>query len=164
MSYFLLKWAHVLGAAVLFGTGMGIAFFMFMAVRLAREDAAPSSVAGVALVSRIVVLADYVFTTTAAVVQPVTGLLLVWHVGYSLFDFWVWGSLALYVFIGICWVPVISMQVEMKRLAEAAAASGSGLPARFHELYRRWFLHGWPAFGAMLLIFWLMISKPDALF
>lgn len=149
---------------MLFGTGMGIAFFMVVAVRLAGAGATGERPAEVALVCRIVVLADYVFTTTAAILQPVTGLLLVWQVGYSLLEFWVWGSLLLYVFIGLCWMPVVSMQIEMKRLAVEAAADGTALPPRFYELYRRWFMLGWPAFAAMLVIFWLMIAKPDGLF
>lgn len=153
MSYLALKYFHILGAAVLFGTGMGIAFFMFVSVR-------SRNVAGIAMVAKIVVLADYVFTLTAALVQPVTGLLLVDKLGLEITDFWVITSIGLYVFIGICWVPVVFMQKEMSALANEAVVSGDPLPARFHVLYRRWFVLGFPAFAAMLAIFYLMLFKP----
>jgi len=155
MSYLLLKYAHVLGSAILFGTGLGIAFFMFFAVRT-------KDVAGIAHTTRLVVVADYIFTLSAALLQPLTGALLVWHGGYDFFDFWVMASLGLYVFIGLCWIPVVFMQIEMSQLAKKAAFEQRALPARFHTLYRRWFLMGWPAFIAILVIFWLMLSKPVA--
>ncbi len=153
MSYFVLKYMHILGAALLFGTGLGIAFFMFVAVRLGES-------AGVALIARIVVIADYVFTLVAALLQPLSGSLLVFEVGYEFTDFWVWVSLLLYGIIGICWVPVVFMQKEMRDLAVVAANEGAPLPGRFYQLYKRWFLLGWPAFISMLLIFLLMIVRP----
>ncbi len=154
MSFLLLKYVHILGGAVLFGTGLGIAFFMLMAVRT-------GNVAVIAATARVVVVADGVFTFTAAVLQPVTGALLVWSMGYGFADFWIALSLGLYVFIGACWVPVVFMQIEMARLAARARAEETALPARFYLLYRRWFLLGWPAFLSMLVIFWLMVYKPS---
>jgi len=153
MSYLLLKYAHVLGSALLFGTGLGIAFFLFSAVRT-------NNVAGIAHTTKTVVVADYIFTLTAALLQPITGGLLVWQGGYDFFDLWVMASLGLYVFIGVCWVPVVFMQIEMRDLAKRADLQNQPLPERFFTLYQRWFFLGWPAFIAILLIFWLMISKP----
>lgn len=157
MSYFILKLVHIMGASILFGTGLGIAFFMFLAVR-------SGDIRVIAPVSRIVVVADYIFTLTAAILQPVSGALLVFEVGYSFSDFWVYMSLILYVLIGLCWIPVVFMQIEMSRLANEVLLSGATLPARFHQLYRRWFVLGWPAFISILGIFTLMIMKPDHLF
>lgn len=156
MSYFILKFIHILGASVLFGTGLGIAFFMFFAVR-------SGDIKIIAPVSRIVVVADYIFTFTAALLQPISGALLVLEVGYSFSEFWVYLSLILYVFIGLCWIPVVFMQIEMSKLANEAFITGSALPARFHLLYRRWFILGWPAFISIIGIFALMIMKPDHL-
>lgn len=153
MSYLILKYVHILGAAILFGTGLGIAFFMFAAVRLL-------DVAGIAAIARIVVLADAIFTLTAVLLQPITGALLVWQAGYSFFEFWVVMSLSLYLLIGLCWIPVVFMQMEMRRLAEAALIKSEALPERFYVLYRRWLILGWPAFAFMLGIFYLMIFKP----
>ncbi len=157
MSYLILKYLHILGASVLFGTGLGIAFFMFFAVRT-------SSVATIAPVARIVVVADYAFTLTAAIIQPITGMLLLLNVGYSLMEHWVIFSLVLYFIIGLCWVPVVFMQIEMSKLADLALAQGEPLPARFYQLYRRWFLLGWPAFISIMAIFYLMIEKPSVIF
>lgn len=156
MSYFILKFIHILGASVLFGTGLGIAFFMFFAVR-------SGDIKIIAPVSRIVVVADYIFTFTAALLQPISGALLVLEVGYSFSEFWVYLSLILYVFIGLCWIPVVFMQIEMSKLANEAFITESALPARFHLLYRRWFILGWPAFISIIGIFALMIMKPDHL-
>jgi uncharacterized membrane protein len=149
-----LKVLHVVGAAILFGTGLGIAFFQFRANR--RE-----SPAAIAATLRTVVIADYLFTATAAVLQPITGLLLVQLRGYELGQTWIALSLALYVLIGLCWLLVVVLQIRMRDLAEAAVAAGEpALPPRYHALARLWFWLGWPAFLSMLAIFWLMIAKP----
>lgn len=151
--YFLLKFLHVIGACVLLGTGAGIAFFMLLAHR--TGDA--KIVAGVA---RIVVVADYVFTATAVVAQPVTGLLLARATGYSLTEGWIIASILLYVFIGAFWLPVVWMQGRMRDLAAAAESAGEPLPPAYHRLFRFWFAFGFPAFTALLVIVWLMIARP----
>jgi uncharacterized membrane protein len=155
--YFLLKWLHVIGATVLLGTGAGIAFFMLMAHR-------SGDVRLVAGVARIVVLADYVFTATAVVAQPVTGVLLARWVGYSLTEGWIAVSIALYLITGAFWLPVVWMQSRMRDLAAAAASAGNPLPEEYHKLFRRWFAFGFPAFTAVLAIFWLMIARPEISF
>src|SRR5690606_19617841 len=114
----------------------------------------------VAAVSRIVVLADYVFTATAVVVQPITGLMLIHMQGWSLTEPWLVAAYGLYVLTGACWLPVVWLQLKMKRLAEAAAAAGEALPPAYHRSFRLWFLLGWPAFASVLGIYALMIAKP----
>jgi uncharacterized membrane protein len=153
-EYYVLKFLHVIGATVLLGTGAGIAFFMLMAHRT-------GNVAVVAGVARIVVIADYVFTATAVVAQPVTGLLLARAIGYDLTEGWIMASIALYIFTGLFWLPVVWMQSRMRTLARDAAASGAPLPPEYHRLFRWWFAFGFPAFAAVLLIFWLMIVRPE---
>jgi uncharacterized membrane protein len=153
-AYYLLKWLHVIGATVLLGTGAGIAFFMLMAHR-------SGDVRVIAGVARIVVLADYVFTATAVVAQPVTGVLLARTVGYSLGEGWILASVALYLLTGAFWLPVVWMQARMRDLAQAAAAAGEALPDEYHRLFRRWFAFGFPAFTAVLAIFWLMIARSE---
>ncbi|TIS27753.1 MAG: DUF2269 family protein, partial [Mesorhizobium sp.] len=113
MLYFGLKYLHIVGAAVLLGTGAGIAFFMLLAHRTGN----PATVAAVA---RIVVIADFLFTATAVVAQPITGVALAWLVGYSLWDGWIALSILLYVVTGVFWLPVVWMQMEMRDLALAA--------------------------------------------
>lgn len=156
MLYFLLKYLHIIGASVLLGTGSGIAFFMLLAHR--TGDA--RIVAGVA---RIVVIADYLFTATAVVIQPITGVALAWYVGYGLGEHWIVLSILLYLLVGAFWLPVVWMQSEMRREAEKAAQAGTPLSERYHKLFRTWFAFGFPAFGAVLVIFWLMIQRPAAL-
>lgn len=151
--YLLLKFLHVIGATVLFGTGAGIAFFMVSAHRSGNA----AEVAGVA---RIVVVADAVFTATAVVAQPVTGTLLAWEAGYALTEGWILVSIGLYLLAGAFWLPVVWMQVRMRDLARAAAMAGEPLPAAYHRLYRWWFAFGFPAFAAVLAILWLMITRP----
>ena len=153
-AYFLVKLVHILSGAVLFGTGAGIAFFMLRA----HSSRDPATVAAVA---RIVVLADYVFTATAVVVQPISGLMLISLQGYSLMEPWLMVAYGLYALTGLCWLPVVVIQIRLKRLAEQAVADGSELPAAYNRLYRLWFALGWPAFAAVLGIYWLMIAKPD---
>ena len=153
MWYFTLKFVHVVGAAVLLGTGAGIAFFMLMAHLGGR----PIVIAGVA---RIVVIADFVFTASAVVVQPITGILLARLLGYSLWEGWIVWSIVLYFVTGAFWLPVVWMQMRMRDLAAAAVKEELPLPAVYHRLFWLWFAFGFPAFGAVLAIFWLMIAKP----
>lgn len=153
MTYFVLKYLHVIGASVLLGTGAGIAFFMLVA-HLRRD---PAVIAGTA---RIVVLADFLFTATAVVVQPITGVALAWHVGYSLTEGWIALSIVLYLVTGAFWLPVVWMQARMRDLAVAAVRNGTPLPVSYHRLFRAWFAFGFPAFAAVLAIFWLMIARP----
>lgn len=151
--YLSLKLVHVLGATVLFGTGLGIAFFMWMANRTGDPVA-------IANVSRIVVLADALFIATAVVVQPLTGWGMMMLSGFSLFHWWIKATLVLYVFIGLCWLPVVWIQIKMRDLAVVAARERTPLPARYHTLFRIWFILGWPAFIGVIVIFALMLWKP----
>ncbi len=148
-----LKWLHVIGATVLLGTGAGIAFFMAMAHR--TRDAKT-----IAEVATIVVIADYLFTLSAVIAQPVTGVWLAEAAGYPLTSGWIVASLGLYLLTGAFWIPVVFMQRKMRDLARRAAADAAPLPEEYHRLYRRWFTFGFPAFFAVLAIFWLMIARP----
>jgi uncharacterized membrane protein len=153
VTYLLLKYAHILGAIVLLGTGGGIAFFMLMAHR-SRDAAFIARTAGV------VVLADFVFTATAVLAQPVSGYLLMRELGI-LFEGWVIASLVLYAVTGLFWLPVVWMQMRMRDLAAEAASAGAPLPAAYHRLARIWIAFGFPGFGSVLAIIWLMIAKPS---
>ncbi|MCI4665354.1 MAG: DUF2269 domain-containing protein [Neomegalonema sp.] len=150
----LLRLAHVIGAAVLFGTGSGIAFFMVMAHRTNNARI-------IAHTAGIVVIADFIFTATAVVLQPVTGVLLASSIGWSLTEPWLLASIGLYVFTGLFWLPVVWMQIRMRNLARAAAEAGAPPPRAYRRLYRLWFAFGFPAFGAVIGIYWLMIARPS---
>ncbi|HET9716008.1 MAG TPA: DUF2269 domain-containing protein [Pseudolabrys sp.] len=154
MLYFVLKYLHVIGGSVLLGTGVGIAFFMLMANRT-RE---PEVIAGVA---KIVVIADFLFTATAVVLQPITGLALAHVSGYSLLEPWILWSIVLYLFTGAFWLPVVWMQIRMRNLANEAVIKSTPLPLEYYRLFSLWFSFGFPAFAAVATIFWLMIAKPS---
>jgi uncharacterized membrane protein len=154
VTYLILKYLHVLGAIVVLGTGAGIAFFMSMADR-SRDTAFIARTAGV------VVLADMLFTATAITVQPITGYLLLRQTGGGLRQSWIVASLALFVVAGAFWLPVVWMQIRMRDLARAAVATQAPLPDAYHRLFRFWFAFGFPGFGAVMLIVWLMVVKPQ---
>lgn len=148
---------HVLGACVLIGTGAGIAFFMVMAHRT-RDPASIAHTAG------IVVVADMLFTASAAIAQPITGIILARDLGWPLWDGWIAVSLALYVFIGLFWLPVVWIQAKMRNEARTSAQSGTTLTPRYMRLYRIWFACGIPAFLAIVALLWLMIVRPVIVF
>jgi uncharacterized membrane protein len=150
----LLRWLHVLGATVLIGTGAGIAFFMVMAHRTGDAKL-------VAHTASVVVIADWLFTATAVVAQPITGVLLANAVGWKLTEGWILASVGLYVLIGAFWLPVVWMQSRMRDLARAAASENAPLPEAYHKLYRLWFACGIPAFAAILALLWLMLMRPQ---
>ena len=157
MTYFVLKYLHIVGAAVLLGTGSGIAFFMLVAHIQGKA-------AVIAAVGRIVVLADFVFTASAVIVQPITGYMLVRVVGYPITEGWIMWSLVLYVFTGIFWLPVVWMQMQLRDLASTAAQRNEPLPAAYHTIFMWWCAFGVPAFVAVAIIIWLMIAKPQIAF
>jgi uncharacterized membrane protein len=148
-----LRWLHIIGATVLLGTGAGIAFFMVMAHRT-RDPHLIAHTAG------IVVIADWLFTATAVLAQPVTGLFLARELGWPLSESWIVTSIALYLLVGAFWLPVVWIQHRLRDLAREAAACGARLPAAYDRLFAIWFACGFPAFAAVLTILWLMVARP----
>jgi uncharacterized membrane protein len=153
VTYLLLKIAHVVGATVLLGTGSGIAFFMLMA-HLSGDAAF------IGRTARVVVIADMIFTATAAILQPVTGALLMRETGATFADSWIVAAVALYLVAGAFWLPVVWMQARMRDLALEAADAAVPLPPRYYRLFQTWFLFGIPGFGATLAILVLINAKP----
>ena len=153
MSHEILLFLHVIGACVLLGTGAGIAFFMVVSNR-SQNPALIAHTAG------IVVLADTVFTATAAIAQPITGFFLARSAGWPLLEGWVAVALVLYVVVGAFWLPVVGIQLKMRALAQKALDAGTPLPYAYQRLFRIWLACGIPAFAAVLVILWLMITKP----
>ncbi len=114
----------------------------------------------IARTARVVVIADMIFTATAVALQPVTGWLLMRQAGLDFSQGWIAASLALYLLAGAFWLPVVWIQIRMRDLAQAAADRGTPLPLAYHRLFRIWFWFGFPGFGAVLAILYLMIAKP----
>jgi len=153
--YLGLKWLHIVSATILFGTGIGIAFFQWTAWR-------SGEVAVIARVTRLVVLADFVFTTPAVIIQLASGIALVHTLRLPWSSDWIVGALLLYALAGACWLPVVAIQLRLARLAATAQMCGEPLPPAFARTMRLWFWLGWPAFLAVLAILWLMVRKAVA--
>lgn len=153
MEYLVVKWLHILSSTLLFGTGLGSAFYMFF-VSLTRDTRV------IATVVRYVVIADYAFTAPTAILQPVTGLYLVHLAGFPLDSTWIAASIALYLLAAACWLPVVWMQIKMRDMAALAAATGTDLPQRYWKFLKWWVALGIVAFAALVVVFYLMVAKP----
>jgi uncharacterized membrane protein len=153
MAYLALKWLHILSSTLLFGTGLGIAFFMWVAHL--RGDARV-----IAATARTVVIADACFTAPAVVLQLASGVALMHLAGWRIEQRWLAWALVLFVLVGACWLPVLWLQIRARDLAQAAVARGEPLPPAYFRAMRLWFWLGWPAFLGVLAIFWLMVAKP----
>lgn len=149
----LVKWAHILSSTILYGFGAGTAWYLWNA-HLSGDAVLISKV------GRMVVRADWLFTGTSGVVQPLSGLLLAHLAGYPLNTPWLMAAYGLYVLAFACWAPVVCLQIKAQRLAQIAAEAGQPLGADYRRTMRLWFALGWPAFLGLTAVFWLMIARP----
>jgi uncharacterized membrane protein len=154
--YALLKTAHVLSAAILFGAGLGTAFFCWFGSRAALRS---GDLGALRQVLRFTVIADYCLTAPAVVFQVASGAVLMRHLGWAWVSEWSIAVYSLFVLTGACWVPVIELQQRLSREA-ARAPSIEALPARFHRWFQWWLVLGVPAFTAVVVLFYLMVAKP----
>ncbi|WP_322044484.1 DUF2269 domain-containing protein [Paraburkholderia sp. J67] len=153
--YLTIKTLHILSSVLLVGTGFGTAFYLFFANRT-------RSVPVIAAVARLVVRADWWFTTPAVLFQPASGLWLAHAAGWPWRSPWLVAALALYLLAGACWLPVVWLQLRLAELANAAhEARAATLPARYWQYAKLWERLGYPAFIAMLLVYFLMVFKPS---
>lgn len=153
MEYLVVKWLHILSSTFLFGTGVGSAFYMLF-VSLSRD------VRAIAVVARYVVIADWVFTTPTIVVQPLTGWYLKELIGTPLDARWLAWSIGLFLLAGVCWLPVVWIQMLMRDTARAAAADDAALPEVYWRYLRWWVALGTVAFVSLVVVFYLMVAKP----
>ncbi|HZX77723.1 DUF2269 domain-containing protein [Lysobacter sp.] len=154
MEYFVVKWLHILSSTLLFGTGIGTAFYLFF---ISRSD----DVRTIAAVARLVVIADWCFTATSIVVQPVTGFYLARLMGIPLDAPWLAWSIGLFAVAAACWLPVVWLQMRMRDIAVAAARAGEPLPPSYRRNFRAWTALGFPALFSLLAVFYLMVAKPN---
>lgn len=157
-SHLFWKTAHVLSAAILFGTGLGIAFFAWFGYRRALRV---GEMDGLRTVLRLTVIADFCFTAPAVVFQLVSGIMLMRLDGWSPSSPWALTVVVLFTAVGFCWLPVVVIQVMLSREAERAA-SITGLSAAFHRRFTAWFVLGIPAFLLVIALFYMMVAKPLA--
>ncbi|WP_300454078.1 DUF2269 domain-containing protein [Accumulibacter sp.] len=152
MTYAVVKTLHILSMVLLFGTGLGSAFYKWMADRSGNVD-------HIAVTNRHVVIADWLFTTPTVIFQPISGLWMVYLLGIPLTTSWIAASLFLFVLAGACWLPVVWLQIRMQRIAVQAVAEASPLPPVYWRMARWWFWLGIPAFASMVLLVALMVFK-----
>lgn len=153
MEYLVLKLIHIISSTVIFGTGVGSAFYMFVANRT-------KNISHIYFATKYVVIADFIFTTPAVLIQLITGIRLIEITEYSFTDSWIIWALALYFFAGACWLPVVWMQIVMRDMAMEAMESGKALPQRYWKFDMWWIILGSLAFPAVMVIFYLMVFKP----
>lgn len=151
--YQLVKTLHILSATVLFGTGLGIAYFFWMGGRSGDDRAA-------LFAARASVTADFLFTLTAVIVQPLTGAWLVIESGLDPISHWLVLTYALYLIAGACWVPVVFIQIRIRNMLDAKVAGGPFDALAYRRLRGWWFALGWPAFLALIVVVHLMVVKP----
>ncbi|MEJ2453122.1 MAG: DUF2269 domain-containing protein [Candidatus Thiodiazotropha sp.] len=154
MEYLTLKWIHILSAILLFGTGLGSAFYKFFTDR-------SGDVRAMAITNRLVVMADWLITTPTIIIQPITGFWMVYLLHYETLPGWVWYSLGLYLLAGVCWLPVVLLQIRMRDMAQGDGQKPTATPPMsYQRMARIWFWLGVPAFIAMVAVVWLMVFKP----
>ena len=152
--YFIVKLIHILSSTILFGTGKGIAFFMFRSWFVSDVHAKYYAASNT-------VLGDFLFTTPAVLIQPITGIWLIINTGYPWNAPWLLASYFLYCLVGCFWLPVVYIQIRLKRIAAECLKEGTELPAVYQKLFKIWFYMGFPAFFSVIAIFYLMIAKPS---
>ena len=152
MEYLVIKYLHIISATLLFGTGLGSAFYKW------RTDRS-GDLAAIAVTNKNVVLADWLFTTPTVILQPLTGLWLIKHQGYSLAESWLSLSIMLFVIAGLGWLIVVYLQLKMRDISTVSLTTHTELPDIYHRLAKIWFWLGIPAFVCILLVYVLMVSK-----
>lgn len=154
MEYLIVKWLHILSAFLLFGTGLGSAFYKLFTDLSKNLDA-------IVITNKLVVKADWFFTTPTVIIQPLTGFWMMHLTGFSFTQTWLWLTLVLYVFAGACWIPVVVLQIRMRDQAQKCLSDGTALPATYWKQLKIWVALGIPAFSAMVAVTALMVMKPS---
>ena len=152
MDYMTIKLIHIISSTLLFGTGLGTAFFMVRAN-------ATKDLNTIRNTTSTVVLADWLFTTPSVIIQPVTGFYLMHMAQFSFESLWFYLVVGLYLIAGCCWVPVVFIQTRLNKLS-ARANSWDEISQQYTKLYNTWFTLGFPAFISVLILFYLMVFKP----
>ncbi|MBL1275751.1 MAG: DUF2269 domain-containing protein [Ectothiorhodospiraceae bacterium] len=153
MEFAMIKWVHILSATILFGTGFGSAFYKWCADR-------SQNLPVIAHTNKVVVFADWIFTTPAVIIQPISGIWLVSITERSLYEPWVVLAFVFYFIAGACWLPVVRLQIKMRNLSSQSLLAGTHLPPQYQQYARQWFWLGIPAFVAMMVVYYLMVFKP----
>ena len=149
LIYPTVKFIHIISATLLFGTGLGSAFYMFMAYRTGNTKI-------MAATNKFVVIADFIFTTPTVIIQLVSGLYLLNYLGLEWTSPWSLSVLGLYAFVGACWLPVVWLQIWLRNRAQELDHPD----AQYRLRMKIWLILGLLAFPAVVLLYVFMIYKP----
>jgi uncharacterized membrane protein len=152
MTSGVIRLVHVVSSALMFGVGIGAFWFMLATVRSGNP-------AAIAVTTRNAVRAEWFIAAPVAVIQPVTGYLLMLQLGYPLQSPWFYAVAALYIVAGMCWVYLVKAELRLRGLAAVHSASVA-LPGEFGVLFRRWTRLAMASIAGVLGIFWLMVFRP----
>jgi uncharacterized membrane protein len=152
MDYHTLIFLHIISAILLLGVGGGSAFYKFMADRSNNLEV-------IAHTNKMVVLADWLFTTPSAILQPLTGVWLMSMLDISIWTPWLFWSIVLYYFAGILWLVAVYLQIQMKRMALEAQENNRALGKKYDKLVAYWIILGIFSFLSMGAVFSFMVFK-----
>jgi uncharacterized membrane protein len=149
-----IKFVHLIAAAAMLGTWLGIAVFMLLAHRSGNTSV-------VALTSRFAVSTEFIVMVAAVALQPISGFALAWAIGLSPTDeFWIVLSLGFYVLVAAAWLAALRVEIRIRDMARQAALDGVPLPDAYRRLFRFYSALVWPALAVTAVLFALMIWQP----
>ena len=152
MDYNTLITLHIISVILLLGVGGGSAFYKFMSDRSGNLEV-------IVHTNKMVVLADWLFTTPSVLLQPITGLMLANLMGYSFDELWLLLSVTLYVFSTLLWLVAVWLQIKMKKMARSAVEQKVNLGEAYAKLVNYWIWLGVFSAFSMGTVFYLMIYK-----
>lgn len=150
----IVKFVHVLAAAAMYGTWLGAACFMAMALRSANPSVA-------ALVAQFSVRIELFVVAPALALQPIAGFPLAWAIGLSpLNEFWIVVSLVLYVAVVVLWIVALRIEIRVRDIAREAALERKPLSAAYPRLVRIWLALAGIIFVSFTALMLLMVWQP----
>ena len=149
-----IKFIHLLAAAAMFGTWLGIAGFMLLAYRSGNPSV-------VALVAQFAVRLELFVVAPALALQPISGFPLAWAIGLTpLNEYWIDVALILYVAVVAAWLVSLRIEIGLRNMARQAALGRGTLADNYPRLFRIWFALATIILAAMVAIILLMVWQP----
>jgi uncharacterized membrane protein len=149
-----IKFVHLVAAAAMLGTWLGVAVFMLLADRSGNTSV-------VALTARFAVSVEKIVMIAAISLQPISGIPLAWAIGISPLDeFWIVLSLGLFAVVVAAWFAVLRIEIRIRDLTRQAALDAVPLPDEYRRLFRLYSVVVWPALAGMVVLFLLMTWQP----
>jgi uncharacterized membrane protein len=149
-----IKFVHLVGAAAMLGTWLGVAIFMLLAHRSDNPSV-------VAVTSRFAVTVQLRVMIAAVAIQPISGFALAGAIGVSpVGEFWLVLSLPIYALIVAAWIVALRTEIRIRDLTRQAALDSVPLSEPYRALFRRYSAFTWPALAGTVVLFLLMTWQP----